>query len=463
MQNMKNLDTIAAISTPIGFGGIGVIRISGKLVTSVIIPIILGKLLKPRQAEYISFKDIQGKILDQGIAIFYPSPNSFTGEDVLELQGHGSPMVLDILLQNIVSFSGVRVAHPGEFSERAFLNNKIDLTQAEAIIDLIYSESIQCSRLAIQSVLGSFSSCINKLIKKISTIRTNIEGIINFPEDDVLKYTKHDITNDLQKLIDDFHKIYCEVKIVRVFREGIKIVIAGEPNVGKSSLFNVLTKNDNAIVTACAGTTRDVLCKKIYINGIPLHIMDTAGLCNDISNEINRISLQRSLLAINNADYVLFVVDSQKISLPMTNILKIQFLSHVPKNIPTLIIRNKSDLTNEKPERYNIQNYPCITISTKLNHGIFLIQQYLKEQITSNMCLKNFQGKFLVRKRHVHALHSAKKHLLQIAKYLDNPFSFDELISEELYATQKILSKIIGKFNSNDLIKKVFSTFCIGK
>ncbi|MCR3755270.1 MAG: 5-carboxymethylaminomethyluridine-tRNA synthase GTPase subunit [Candidatus Westeberhardia cardiocondylae] len=459
---MKDImDTIAAISTPPGYGGIGVIRVSGPLVISIVIPVILGKILEPRKAEYLLFKDKHGEILDKGIALFFPSPNSFTGEDVLELQGHGSPVVLDEILKNIISFSGIRIAKPGEFSERAFLNKKLDLVQAESIIDLIYSESIQFARLAIRSVQGVFSSNICDLVQELLEIRTCLEGKINFPSENITECFKNDIKFRLENILDNFNKLFIKAKKGNVFQEGIKIVISGEPNVGKSSLLNLLTNNETAIVTSIAGTTRDVLRSRIDINGIPCSLIDTAGLCDDIDNEIDRISIQRSFYEILNSDIILFVVDSRVIKLSELDISKIKFFFHIPKNIPVIIVRNKSDLTGELPEIHNKFNNFFVTVSAKLNHGISLIEKLLKNIVLDHF--GNFvSGKFLVRRRHLDALHSSKKHIIRCKKYLKNGY-FDEVISEELYLAQKSLSEITGQYSSDDLIRKIFSNFCIGK
>lgn len=307
MKNNTN-DTIAAIATPRGYGGIGIIRISGQLVTKIAY-LILGKIPKQRQAEYLPFRNKDGLILDQGIALFFSSPDSFTGEDILELQGHGGPVILDLLLQQIISLSGFRIARPGEFLERAFLNNKLDLTQAEAIADLIDASSIQAARAAVNSLQGVFSGRIYELVELLTSLRVDIESNIDFSDEKIGVFSNVKIKTRIINLITKIENIQNDAHYGSLLREGVKIVIAGKPNAGKSSLLNALVGNEVAIVTPIAGTTRDVLREHIcFLDGMPLHITDTAGLGTSV-DEVEKIGIERAWLEIKQADHVLLIID----------------------------------------------------------------------------------------------------------------------------------------------------------
>lgn len=456
---MIKIDTIAAIATPLGRGGIGILRISGPLTASVT-KIILGKILKPRQVEYLPFLDSDGSSIDHGIALFFSGPNSFTGEDILELQCHGGPVILDMLLNRILAIDGVRIARPGEFSERAFLNDKIDLSQAEAIEDLINASSAQAARSAVKSLQGVFSDRINKLIESLTNLRIYIESDIDFPDENIDILSDSNIKIILTKIISNLSAIQDEAYQGSLFKEGITVVIAGKPNAGKSSLFNALVEENMAIVTNIAGTTRDVLREHIHLEGIPIHIIDTAGLREfDDKNEIEKIGINRAWNEIEKADHVLLVTDGSVSPLIDSSTLLPDFINRIKSNVPITQVRNKADLTGENIEITKFNNHSLITISAKLGKGINLIKKHLKHSI-------GFTGMseagFLARRRHLDSLKTASLHLINGKKLLESSYKI-ELLAEELKLAQKSLSEITGKLSSNELIDKIFSSFCIGK
>ncbi|UDG79154.1 tRNA modification GTPase MnmE [Candidatus Ecksteinia adelgidicola] len=458
---MYNTDTIVAQATPIGISGVGILRISGNKAKEVAL-LVLGKIPKARYAEYLSFRDNFGNLIDQGIALWFPNPNSFTGEDVLELQGHGGPVILDLLLRCILSLPHLRIAQPGEFSERAFLNNKIDLAQAESVIDLIESNSKQAARSAINSLQGAFSRKINQLVKSLIDLRVLLEAEIDFSDEDISFLSNEKISVDLNIIINNVDNVFKEAMQGSLLREGIKVVIVGRPNAGKSSLFNALSRQKLAIVSNTPGTTRDVLHEHIYIDGMPLHISDTAGLREEKTcNEIENIGIQRAWDEINQADKILFVVDST--TNMNTNLSKIwpEFVSFMPKNFQNIIIiRNKIDLRNgvvsiNKKENGSV----VIDLSVKTGKGVDVLCNFLKKNIGFT---NNIEGTFLARRRHIEALKKARWHLLKGKKNLIHIHSY-ELLAEELKLAQNLLSQITGAFTSEDLRKRIFSKFCVGK
>lgn len=453
-------ETIIAIATPPGRGGVGIIRVSGSESSKVAMAL-LGKLPRPRQAEYLPFLDIDGTILDRGIALFFKRPHSFTGEDILELQGHGSPVMLDLLLQRILTISRVRIARPGEFSERAFLNNKLDLTQAEAIADLINASSAQAARSAINSLQGAFSSLIHKLVEQLTNLRIYVEAAIDFSDEQIDRLSDSKIVANLQELITNLHQVRTETHQGSLLREGMKIVIVGKPNAGKSSLLNTLAGREVAIVTATAGTTRDVLCQHIHLDGMPLHIIDTAGLrdAGDTSDEVERIGIERAWHEIKQADHLLLILDSVYTNMSHVRQLRSALLAGIPDSIPVTVVRNKADLTGEDVGISTISDQVIITISAKYGDGLDLLRQHLKQSIGY---ISNTEGSFLARRRHLTALDRAEKHLLECQNYLITAHYF-ELVAEELRLAQQALSEITGEFRSYDLLERIFSSFCIGK
>ncbi|MGP1930243.1 MAG: tRNA uridine-5-carboxymethylaminomethyl(34) synthesis GTPase MnmE [Arsenophonus sp. ET-YP4-MAG3] len=456
-MNIYINDTIIAQATPPGRGGIGILRISGPKVIDVA-KIVLGKLPQPRYANYLPFYDINSKVLDQGIVLYFPAPNSFTGEDVLELQGHSGPIIINLLLKRILAINGIRIANPGEFSQRAFLNDKIDLAQAEAIADLIDASTEQAARSAINSLKGVFSQKIHEIIEKLIKLRIYIEAAIDFPDEKINFLSDRKIKLKLNKIISKLDNVRLQAYQSNLLREGIKVVITGRPNSGKSSLLNALTGHKTAIVTNTAGTTRDVLHEDIHIEGMLLHIIDTAGLCK-ATNEIEKISIKRAWKEIKQANHILYIVDSTTIKeIEFEKILS-KFMNQLIKPLPITVIRNKIDITNEPISITKMNNYVLIRLSALRKKGINLLRQHLKESIGFNL---HVEGEFLARHRHIQALNIAAKHLQQSYKQMVI-FHSIELLAEELRLTQESLSEITGKFNSNDLLGKIFSNFCVGK
>ncbi|WP_267357187.1 tRNA uridine-5-carboxymethylaminomethyl(34) synthesis GTPase MnmE [Gilliamella sp. B2889] len=452
-----NSDTIVAQATPPGRGGVGILRISGPKAQEVA-KVVLGILPKPRYAHYLPFLAADGTTLDEGIALFFPNPNSFTGEDVLELQGHGGPVILDLLLKRILEISGVRIARPGEFSERAFLNDKLDLAQAEAIADLIDASSEQAAKSALSSLQGVFSKKINELVESLIHLRIFTEAAIDFPEEEIDFLSDGKIEAELDQVIQRLNKVRHEAKQGSLLREGMKVVIAGRPNAGKSSLLNALAGREAAIVTDIAGTTRDVLREHIHIDGMPLHIIDTAGL-REASDEVERIGIERAWQEIDQADRVLFMVDSATTNEANLEKLWPEFIERLPKNMPVTVIRNKADLTGE-PLGYSEQNGYClIQLSARTGEGITLLRDHLKQVMGFT---SSTEGGFLARRRHLQALEKAAEHLNN-GKYQLTTFHAGELLAEELRLAQEALSEITGQFTSDDLLGRIFSSFCIGK
>ena len=450
-------ETIAAQATPIGRGGVGILRVSGPLATSVA-KAVLGKELQPRLVNYLPFKEADGTVLDQGIALFFKAPNSFTGEDVLELQGHGGQVVLDLLLKRILQVEGVRLARPGEFSEQAFLNDKLDLAQAEAIADLIDASSEQAARSALKSLQGEFSNKINRLVDSVIYLRTYVEAAIDFPDEEIDFLADGKIESHLHEIIANLDDVRAEARQGAILREGMKVVIAGRPNAGKSSLLNALAGREAAIVTDIAGTTRDVLREHIHIDGMPLHIIDTAGL-RDATDEVERIGISRAWNEIEQADRVLLMLDS--IDADSQNIEKVrsEFLVKLPQNLPVTIVRNKADLSGETESVGEENGYTVICLSAKTQKGVDLLREHLKQSMGYQ---SGTEGGFLARRRHLEALEKAAQHL-QSGYIQLTQFHAGELLAEELRLVQEHLSEITGQFTSDDLLGNIFSSFCIGK
>lgn len=439
----SHTQTIIAQATPSGRGGIGVIRVSGPLAPS-IAKTILGRSPQPRTATFARFWD-----LDEGIVLFFPAPHSFTGEDVLELQGHGGPVILDLLIQKILTLHpDIRIAKPGEFSERAFLNDKIDLTQAEAIADLIDASSAQAAKLAIRSLQGAFRERIHKLLEKLIHLRTYIEAAIDFAEEEIDFLSPRKIGTQLEELLTTCQQCLKAAAQGVILKEGFSIVLTGRPNAGKSSLLNALTGADTAIVTPIAGTTRDVLKEHIHMDGIPLHLIDTAGI-RDNPDVIEEEGIKRAWQELEKADYILLVADGDP-DPDLLNQLK------AFKNL--IVIRNKCDLRNEIPN-LTLSPLPTITLSAKTGEGLPLLKQYLKEK--SGLEQKQ-EGGFLARRRHLEALKEAET-AIQQAKQVWQEQSAGELMAEELKIAQQALTLITGEFTTDDLLGKIFSSFCVGK
>ena len=454
---MSHSDTIVAQATPPGRGGVGILRISGPHAAG-IAQQILGKLPKPRYADYLPFLEADGSVLDQGIALWFPGPNSFTGEDVLELQGHGGPVILDLLLKRIVSLPGVRIARPGEFSERAFLNDKLDLAQAEAIADLIDASSEQAARSAVNSLQGVFSTRVNGLVEALTHLRIYVEAAIDFPDEEIDFLSDGKIEAQLAQVIDDLEAVRSEARQGSLLREGMKVVIAGRPNAGKSSLLNALAGREAAIVTDIAGTTRDVLREHIHIDGMPLHIIDTAGL-REASDEVERIGIERAWQEIEQADHVLFMVDGTTTSETDPRHIWPDFMSRLPDALPVTVIRNKTDITGESAGAESESGQSLIRLSARTGGGIDTLREHLKQSMGFS---GNIEGGFIARRRHLEALELAGTHLLQGRSQLVDARA-GELLAEELRLAQQALSEITGEFTADDLLGRIFSSFCIGK
>ncbi|MEI7255490.1 tRNA uridine-5-carboxymethylaminomethyl(34) synthesis GTPase MnmE [Dickeya dadantii] len=454
---MSHTDTIVAQATPPGRGGVGILRISGRNAAAVA-QAVLGKLPKPRYADYLPFHDADGSVLDQGIALWFPGPNSFTGEDVLELQGHGGPVILDLLLKRIVTLPDVRIARPGEFSERAFLNDKLDLAQAEAIADLIDASSEQAARSAVNSLQGVFSTRIHQLVEALTHLRIYVEAAIDFPDEEIDFLSDGKIEAMLNDVIGDLGAVRAEARQGSLLREGMKVVIAGRPNAGKSSLLNALAGRDAAIVTDIAGTTRDVLREHIHIDGMPLHIIDTAGL-RDASDEVERIGIERAWQEIEQADRVLFMVDGTTTDAMEPAAIWPEFMARLPKTLPITVVRNKADVTGEPLGIEDVNTYSLIRLSARTGDGVDLLRDHLKQSMGFT---SNTEGGFLARRRHLQALEQAAQHLQQGHEQLVGAYA-GELLAEELRLAQQALSEITGEFTSDDLLGRIFSSFCIGK
>ncbi|WP_196158891.1 tRNA uridine-5-carboxymethylaminomethyl(34) synthesis GTPase MnmE [Reinekea sp. G2M2-21] len=449
-------DTIAAVATPPGRGGVGIIRVSGAKAQS-IAQAVLKHSPKPRYAHYGAFYAVDGQIVDEGIALYFPGPNSFTGEDVLELQGHGGPVILEMLLEQVVAL-GCRVARPGEFSERAFLNDKIDLTQAEAIADLIDASSREAARSAVRSLQGDFSAAVHSLVEQLIQLRIYVEAAIDFPEEEIDFLSDGKVESDLRSVMQQLAEVEKTANQGSLMREGMTVVIAGRPNAGKSSLLNVLAGQERAIVTDIAGTTRDVLKEHIHIDGMPLHIIDTAGL-RDAPDAVERIGVERAWTEINNADRILLMVDASDTDAIEPEQIWPDFIHRLPADAKITVVRNKIDKTNEQPGLVQMESGAVIRLSAQLKSGIEELRSHLKQ-------LMGFEGQhesgFIARKRHLDALHRASEALDNGLVQLLGPAA-GELLAEDLRAAQNALNEITGEFSPDDLLGRIFSSFCIGK
>ncbi len=453
---MSHQDTIAAVATPPGRGGVGIVRVSGPLCKQ-LAQQLLSMTLTPRYAHYLPFLDLQGEVIDEGLAIFFPGPNSFTGEDVLEFQGHGGPMLLDRLLENLLA-AGVRLAQPGEFSQRAFLNDKMDLAQAEAIADLIDATSRQAADNALKSLQGVFSQKVHALVDKLIHLRMYVEAAIDFPEEEIDFISDGKVKKDLQTIIKQLAAVKNEAQQGCLMREGMNVVLAGRPNAGKSSLMNALAGYDKALVTEIAGTTRDVLKEHLHIDGMPLHLIDTAGL-RETEDLVERLGVERAWQEIEKADRILLLVDAQETtSLDPLEIWP-EFVKRLPYPERLTLVRNKIDLTAEAAESDLSTTPPVIRIAAKQQVGVDNLRQHLKQV----MGLKNTpEGGFSARRRHLDALERASKVIHKGSLQLEMQGA-GELLAEDLRSAQKSLAEITGQFTADDLLGKIFGEFCIGK
>lgn len=449
---MAEPDTIAAVATPPGVGGIGIVRISGTRVPD-ITRTVLGHQAPPRKALLTKFLDTNGEAIDQGLALYFPAPASYTGEHVLELHGHGGPVVMDLLLARVLEL-GARLARPGEFSERAFLNDKLDLAQAEAVADLIESGSREAARAAMRSLQGDFSARIKALSDGLMELRVQVEATLDFADEDI------DFLDD-ETLVQRCAAVHARVGECHagaqqgvLLNEGMTVVITGAPNVGKSSLINCLAGFDTAIVTDVPGTTRDVLRERIHIRGMPLHIVDTAGL-QQTTDIVEQEGIKRAWAQIEQADLILLVIDATQ---PDEN-LHAEIKVRLPADVPCDIVRNKIDLCDELPGVDDAGEHAVVSISARYGDGIELLCERLLQRMGYR---HNDAGTVIARRRHLQALQQTGEHLASALAQLQ---ARDDagLIAEELRLAQRCLSEIVGEFTSDDLLGQIFSTFCIGK
>lgn len=449
----RHHEPIVAIATAPGRGAVGIVRASGRDLSTLVLAV-CGKALMPRHATYLPLRDARGEAIDHGLAIHFPAPHSYTGEEVLELQVHGGPVVLQLLLARCLeALPGSRVALPGEFTQRAFLNGKLDLAQAEAVADLIDASTEAAARSAGRSLEGAFSREIAHLREALVHLRMLVEATLDFPEEDIDFLRQADAQGQLSRLQVQLQVILRQARQGSLLREGIKVVIAGQPNAGKSSLLNALAGAELAIVTPIAGTTRDVVQQTIQIEGVPLHVVDTAGL-RESQDEVERIGIERAWAQIASADAVLFLHD-------LTRQTQADYLAsdealaqRLPSDVPLIHIWNKQD---QSPEAVN---RPGICLSAKTGAGLDLLRQALLRTVGWQSAP---EGLFLARERHVQALRSVSRHLQAAECHLDEKALALDLLAEELRLAQNALNEITGEFTSDDLLGVIFSRFCIGK
>lgn len=456
MTEFRNQETIAAIATATGRGGVGIVRVSGAQ-SLAIAQAMLHKTPQPRYAHYGNFYNTQGDVLDQGIALYFPNPHSFTGEDVIEFQGHGGPIVLQWILETTVAL-GARLAKPGEFSQQAFLNDKLDLAQAEAIADLIDASSQQAAKSALKSLQGEFSAEVNDLVEKLIRLRIYVEAAIDFPEEEIDFLSDGIVAGQLQDILDQLHRVFKSAQQGVLLREGMSVVILGRPNAGKSSLLNALSGKESAIVTDIAGTTRDIVKEEILIDGMPLHILDTAGL-REATDAVEQIGIERAWAAIENADRILVMVQADEAIHAEDQAI----LDKMPAHIPVTLIHNKIDLIQKQP-RLSIGKTDKgpkaeLWMSAKHHLGLDLLKDHLKTEMGF---AQTQEGVFMARKRHLDALQSALELVLNGQQQLEG-FAAGELLAEDLRQAQQVLAEITGQFTSDDLLGRIFTSFCIGK
>ena len=443
-----NGDTIAAIATPPGRGGVGIVRVSGPQ-ASLIAEKIIGSVPKPRQAKYAHFHASDGTSIDDGIALYFPAPNSFTGEDVLEFQGHGGPVVMDMMLSAILD-AGARPARPGEFSERAFLNDKIDLAQAEAIADLIDSSTHEAARSALRSLQGAFSSLVHELDEQVVQLRMYVEASLDFPDEEIDFLEDESVTKRIYSIDQQLKTIFQQARQGSLLREGMNLVLVGKPNAGKSSLMNALSGRETAIVTHIPGTTRDILRESIHIDGMPIHITDTAGL-RDSDDPVEQEGIRRAWQAIEQADLMILLIDDTQGRDDET----LAIISQLPESLRVIEVHNKIDLTG----RAEGLNDEILGISAQNGSGIEALRILIKQHMGYE---GGGEGQFLARRRHLQALEQAHQHVHAAREQLE-VFHAGELMAEELKQAHDALGEITGKMTPDDLLGEIFSSFCIGK
>ncbi|OGI37402.1 MAG: tRNA uridine-5-carboxymethylaminomethyl(34) synthesis GTPase MnmE [Candidatus Muproteobacteria bacterium RBG_16_64_10] len=466
---MNDGTTIAAVATPAGRGGIGIVRVSGPAVPG-IAAVLLGALPEPRHATLARFRDGHDQPIDEGLALYFPAPHSFTGEDVLELHGHGGTVVMDLLLERVCAL-GARPARAGEFSERAFLNGKLDLAQAEAVADLIDAGSRAAARSALASLTGEFSRRVHELTEGLIALRTHIEAAIDFPEEEIDfladgtearaagqgspdgGFADRSLAGQLENLRRTLDELLARAGQGALLHDGLTLVIAGPPNAGKSSLLNALTREDTAIVSDIPGTTRDLLRERLNLDGLPLHVLDTAGL-RDTQDPIEVEGMRRALDAMTRADRILLVVDDQTVSAGEID----RLCARLPAGRPVTLVRNKIDLSGRPAEVRETGGLIQVSLSVRAGTGHDLLREHLKT-------VAGFQppgeGQFMARRRHLEALRRAQAHLAQAEAELKARAG--ELAAEQLRLAQQSLGEITGEFGADELLGRIFSSFCIGK
>jgi tRNA modification GTPase len=447
--NTNLQETIAAIATASGAGGIGIVRVSGPLCQQISTQI-LGHCPAPRYAAYLDFKQANGELIDRGIAIYYNAPHSYTGEEVLELQAHGGTALMQILLARCIEL-GARQAEPGEFTRRAYLNDKLDLAQAEAVADVINAATTEAAKSAVRSLSGAFSEAVNHLLGELISLRLYVEACLDFPEEEIDFITQGRVAEKIKNNQQALEAIFSKAKQGVLLRDGINVVLIGQPNVGKSSLMNALSGEEVAIVTPIAGTTRDAIKSEIQINGVPLHVIDTAGL-RDTEDEVEKIGIARTYQATETAHIALLLLDAAHGIGEQEKLI----LARLPKEMIKIWVHNKIDVSQELPQVVEKNNETHIYLSAKTGFGLDLLKSHL-------LCLVGYQhnaeGVFMARARHLDALNQVKLHL-QLAS---TQINLAELVAEELRLAQEALSSITGEFTPDDLLGEIFSKFCIGK
>ncbi len=445
-------DTISAIATAPGRGGVGIVRLSGPDVPA-IAAALLGAAPAPRRAELHTFRDAAGDALDVGLALFFPGPASFTGEDVLELHGHGGPVVLDRLLARTLEL-GARLARPGEFSERAFLNGKLDLAQAEAVADLIESGSEAAARAALRSLQGAFSARVDALLERLVALRTYVEAAIDFPDEEIDFLSDGHVALGLAELSGELDAVNRAAERGRRLHDGLSVVIAGPPNAGKSSLLNRFAGQDSAIVTDVPGTTRDLLREYVQLDGLPLHLVDTAGL-RDSDDSVEREGIRRAHQALAQADRVLLVLDDASPDPHAETVVR----AALPDGVPVSVVRNKVDLSGRPAGPIDADGVPEIGLSLKSGEGFEALREHLK-QVSGYTA--GDAGEFMARRRHLDALERTAAAVDRAREQLAEAAA-GELVAEELRLAQQALGEITGTFTPDDLLGKIFAEFCIGK
>ena len=450
---MTRTDTIVAAATPPGRGGIGIVRISGPKAPE-LAAVLLGELPAPRRATFARFLDARQQPLDAGLALFFPAPHSYTGEHVLELHGHGGPLVMESLIERALEL-GARRAEPGEFTQRAFLNDKLDLAQAEAIADLIDAGSREAARAALRSLQGEFSAMVRGLTEAVIELRTYVEAAIDFPEEEIDFLADRELGERFRSLGEHFAAVLESARQGRLLREGMNVVIAGRPNAGKSSLLNRLAGYDAAIVTPIPGTTRDVLRERIHLDGMPLHVLDTAGL-RDAGDVVEEEGIRRAQAAMQRADRVLFVIDAAED--PQGHAVRAEG-ARLPGGVPLTLVFNKCDVAPGLVLGAEANGPPRFMISALTGAGL----PELRAHLAACMGYRSVEGGAIsARARHLESLAQARKHTAQARRLLEEQRA-GELVAEELRAAQQALNGITGEFTSEDLLGRIFAGFCIGK